>query len=193
MDIKNINNEIKEKYGSVGDSQWMRLEEGDNKIRIVQTTLSDYGNHYLPSKKKSYACIGKEECPLCENEQPSVKFMTWVIDRKDGVVKILEVGYSIVKQLTKLANDSEYGIDESGFPYDINISREGTGQDTTYSVIAGRKNAPLTKEELEKTSNLDDLEEIIEKKKEKTREEFGKSSSKTTDDDDEIDVENIPF
>jgi hypothetical protein len=172
MDIKNINEEMKEKYGSQ-DSQWMKLEQGDNKIRILQTSFTDYGNHFLTSEKKSYACLGKEECPLCKEKSPAVKFMVWVIDREDGGLKILEFGYTVTKQLAKLANDKDYGIDGSGFPYDINIVREGSGKETTYSVIPGRKNTPLTEEEIKMVDELEDLNEIVEKKKEKTRDAFG--------------------
>lgn len=206
MNAKNISEQTKEKYNLSEDGGWMKLEEGDNKVRIVELNYADYGSHYLPSKKKSYACIGKEKgCPLCEKgDKPSVRYITWVIDRMDGQFKRMEFGYSIAKQLETFANNDDYGIDESGFPYDITINRKGSGLDTEYTVLPSRKDSPLTEEEKEKIDELDNLHELVEERKQDTIEEFDVDVVDVEDideedipvieeDDDDINMADIPY
>lgn len=201
MNAKNISEQTKEKYDIGGEGGWMKLEEGDNKVRIVELNYADYGSHYLPSQKKSYACIGKDKgCPLCEKgDKPSVRFITWVIDRADNKFKKMEFGYSIAKQLEKLANNDEYGITEDGFPYDVTINRKGSGLDTEYTVLPARKNTKLKEEEKVKIEELDNLQELVEARKEATIEEFDVDVTDVDKEDipvieeDDINMADIPY
>jgi hypothetical protein len=135
-----------EKYGLGSD--WMTLKEGDNKIRIV-SEFEDYGSHYNLETKKSVICIGKDKCPLCqEGDNPRVQFLGWVIDRSDGRVKLLRIGYKIFQQIGDFAKSEEYAFDTVP-DYDITIKRTGQGLDTVYSVLPARQNTPLTDKEKE--------------------------------------------
>lgn len=177
IDIRNVQQEASDKY-DLGGGGWLSLEEGDNKVRILQTRLADFGSHYVQSESKSYTCIGKDEgCPFCEKEKPRVRYLTWVIDKRDGEFKKFEFGHSIAKQLETLANDEEYGIDETGFPYWINVKRSGTGLETEYNLVPGRKEVPLTQEQKKDFEELDSLHDFIEQRKQNTINEFGVDSS----------------
>ena len=137
---------ISKKY-NIGQSDWLNLQQGVNKIRIVSPFL-DYGSHFNPTERKSLVCIGKDKgCPECaKGNTPRVQFLGWVIDRNDNKVKLLRIGYQIYKAISDLANSEEYGF-ESVPSYDITINKSGEGLDTEYSVIAARNNTELTDEE----------------------------------------------
>lgn len=124
--------------------------------------------------KGDFTCLNSREnlqkgvvCPLCERGMnPSPRFITPVMDRTDGKIKILDQGRMVYDQLLghKRTNDSVIDID---FVY----SRKGKGQmDTKYSIepIIKTSGTMLTKEELKGLEEID-LEKVI---AEKTREEI---------------------
>lgn len=202
LDIKMGFKDYKEtakKYG-VGSGDWMNLQEGQNKVRII-SAFEDYGTHFNPTIKKSTICIGKEECKLCqEGLKPRVQFLGWVIDRKDNQVKLLRIGFQAYQQIGKLAESDDYGFEETP-EYDITITRTGQGLETDYTVLAARKNTELTPEErtqiAEKTK---DPKEIIEnmKAKIKTAQPQGDINEEGEEEveggeKNEVDVKDIPF
>lgn len=158
MSVNLKNDDIEKKY-KVGEGEgggWIKLEEGDNRVRIV-TEIEDYGSHYLPSggSKKSQICIGSENgCPACSmNLRPSAKFLCYAIDRKDGELKLLNFGYTVFKQFKALSQDAEFGFD--AIPdYDINIHKTGKGVETEYSIIPGRNATPLTIQEQDEIGKI---------------------------------------
>ena len=170
-----------EKYGIAGGDDWMNLEEGDNKLRIVSEFI-DYGEHFDNAKKRSYMCLGKGNCSYCDaGEKPKVRYLGWVIDRKDNKVKLLRFGHSIFKQIGALAVNDEYKFDE--IPnYDITIKREGTGLDTEYHVTAARKDSKITVEESEEIdAKVKDVPEIIENMKAKREKEVEEAGGEIID------------
>lgn len=173
-------NSVAEQYniGKGGKDGWLSLEVGDNKIRIV----SDYEvlvKHW--ANKKVTICVGKEHgCVFCaepaekdgKKDKPSAKFLMWCIDRKDGQLKIAEVGWSVVKAIADLQQDAEYGFPDLP-PYDINVKKtvKGSGaqpSDTEYTVIAGRTNVELTADELSAMAKLTPMKEVVDSMKAKT-------------------------
>jgi len=166
MSFKNYK-ETGEKYGVGGETNWMNLEEGPNKIRIV-SEFEDYGTHFDQKLNKSITCIGKEKgCEYCKSgAKPRVQFKGWVIDRKDKKIKLLTIGYKIYQQIGEFANSDQYGFD--GMPnYDITINRNGVGLGTKYNVIPDRKDTLLTTEETNEINQLQLVSEIIENMKSK--------------------------
>lgn len=162
--------EISKKYGMNNNSgQWMKLKEGENRIKIV-SDFEDYGIHYIPAEKKSYICIGRENgCPYCaKGLTPTAQFMGYVIDRADNRVKLLHVGWTIYKAISDLQASVDYGFDGLP-PYDIIINKTGSGIDTQYTVMPSRKDTPLTEEEKEmvKRYTKTSVKEILDKMKSK--------------------------
>jgi len=171
--------ESEEKYGIASGGDWMALEEGDNRIRIVSEFV-DYGEHFDNAKKRSFVCLGKDECSYCKaGEKVKVRYLGWVIDRKDGKVKLLRFGHSIFKQIGALAINEEYEFDESP-SYDMTIKRDGKGLDTEYNVTAARKDSKITEKELEEIEEkVKDPIEIIENMKAKLEKEIGSEGSES--------------
>lgn len=161
---------MRKKYGEKNKSDWLNLKEGSNKIRVV-SDFADYGTHAIKegNKFQSVVCIGKENhCPYCEKGLPvKVQFLGWVIDRNDGQVKLLRIGWKIYEQLKKFQESEEYGF-ETLPSYDIDIVKTGTGLDTRYNIIPSRKDSPLTDEEKALiVAKIKEPQEIIEKMRDK--------------------------
>ncbi|MFA5442055.1 MAG: hypothetical protein WC288_01955 [Candidatus Paceibacterota bacterium] len=192
--------ELQSKYGIKEKGDWLNLKEGSNKVRIVSHFV-DYGIHSIKGERKykSVICIGKENnCPYCaKGIKVKVQFLGWVIDRADGKIKLLKIGWTIKEKLRKLQHSEDYGF--TNLPdYDIDIIRTGEGLDTNYDVLPARKSTELTEEEKEKILEVvKDPQEIIDKMKEKVlsaaedlREELPPLKE---DNPEEVDLEDIPF
>lgn len=185
--------------GSKGE--WLRLEAGDNKVRI----LSEYevlAKHW-GSNKKSTVCVGKDHgCTFCKDKadieaelaketdkikiealkkriaatKPSVKFLLWVIDRKDNKPKIAELGWTIINAIGELQKDEEYGFQELP-EYDVNIKKtvKGSGtqpSDIEYTLVPSRINKPLTPEELTQLKSLTPVADVVKTIKERALREY---------------------
>jgi len=168
MSFNSTEGEIEKKYDIKSkEGNWLKLEEGENKVRLV-SDCSDFGSHFDTQLKKSFICTGKETCAYCQKgEKSRVRFYAWVIDRRDGVIKLAEFGYSIFKEIEKLAKSTDYGFDVTP-SYDIDINRKGKGLDTEYSILADRKDSPLSEEEEKKIQDsCKPLDDMIQKMKDK--------------------------
>ena len=172
-------------FGIKGDTEWMALQEGDNWVRLI-SEFSAYGQHFNNATKKGTICIGKENgCESClandevlaeaksaglsaEIPEPlSVKYLGWVLDRKDGKVKLLKMGHLVFKGIGKIQEQPDTTFDVVPM-FDININAENAGtKNVKYAVFAARKDVALTDEEIQKTEGLSDPKEIIEKMKAK--------------------------
>lgn len=190
--------ELQSKYGIKEKSDWLNLKEGSNKIRIVSNFV-DYGVHSVKEegKYKSVVCVGKENgCPYCAEKLPvKIQFLGWVIDRKDGEVKLLKIGWTIAEKLRNLKESEDYGFEDLP-DYDIDIIRTGEGLDTEYDVIPARKSTELTEEEKKKISEtIKDPQEIIDKMKEKVMVTIQPKelSSLTEDDSKVVNVDDLSF
>jgi len=169
-DIEKIN-----KHYGVGNGGWLKLEVGDNQIRIVSEFV-DYGNHFLENAKTSVICTGADTCPICleaikngkyQDNKPSVQFLGYVIDRKDAGMKLFRMGWGIFKDINDLSMKADSAF-EGTPPYDIVINRVGTGKnDTRYKVRCARTNTPLTEDEMSAIADLKPIEDVIEEMKEK--------------------------
>lgn len=139
-------------YGSydipVGDSTFLKLENGDNKIRLVSKPV-EVILHQTSEKGKPFAtapCQG-EKCELCAaGKKKNYKYGYLVLSRKDGKPYIFEAPITVFRQIVGYATNEEYG---DPMKYDLTIKKEGTAPQVTYTVIASPKQIELTKEEKE--------------------------------------------
>jgi hypothetical protein len=116
---------------SKGGSDFLDLEQGANRVRIVSEP-EVMRQHWLGGKPT--ACVGKDVCELCENgDKAKVQFLFYVIDRKDGALKIGRFGSTIVGRLRELQEDADYAFDEVP-GYDVKINRKGEGKETEYTL-----------------------------------------------------------
>jgi hypothetical protein len=125
-----------------GKSDYMRLKEGENVVRImgnpVQTyihwvTLPDGTQRKIVSPSNSPALVKKlEEAGF--RRQPN--WIIKVLDRSDDEFKLLEIGNQIYKGIQTLFNNPKWGKVTG---YDISVNRGPKGQQPLYSVTPNPK------------------------------------------------------
>ena len=182
-----------------GSSKYLKLQEGDNKIRIV-SPLQVYGRHYVKGAEGSpyKVCIGKEDgCPYCESPNESVKkigatYFCWIVDRVDGKIKEANLTYPILKSINDVTETEEYNFVPKAdgiFPYDLNIRLiEGKGNEKRqYNIIPSPKTdiSPEGLEEIKKLKHP--MKVVAEMKGRKPAEETPPPTEEN------MDVESIPF
>lgn len=125
----------------------------DSAVGVFRGDIYDYKQHWATGKK-SLPCTGPG-CQECLVKAPSLRFRVNFIVNENGVptAKIFEQGTKVYKQLREL--DKEWPI-EKNF---LKITRNGTGTDTTYSVMP-IQNSQVTadKEKMLSEVKLNDLE-----------------------------------
>lgn len=181
-----------EKTYEMGRDDRFKFEEGDNRVRILSPGKA-LATHRLGGSK-FITCYGKDEgCPYHGagapvdkegNEQkPSVKFLMWVIDRKDGKVKLAFMPYTIVKLLAALQGNPDYSFDELPMPYDVTVNAQKAGtKEVTYAVLPSPKPVALTPQEDEEFAKKRPIEDVIERMQNKAKKADQGSSG---DEDDE--------
>jgi hypothetical protein len=132
-------------------NNYMRLEEGKNKFRIVSDAI--FGFEYWkedgkPMRLKQAPIEKPKDIRLNDDGSYTIKHF-WafsVINRNDlgGVIQVLELTQpSIMRNIQDLINSEDWG-DPKG--YDITIARTGKGLETRYTVQPS-PHKELTKEE----------------------------------------------
>lgn len=152
-----------EAFESTGPKvNFMKLQAGDNRIRIGSGPSRVY-QHWettLSGKPLKVTCIG-DNCPLCKlGHQPTIRYQIKVIDKmvqEDPQAKVLEVGPSVIRQISNCAKDPEYGDPKQ---YDIKIRKDGVGRDTKYIVMASPRRSDLTEREEAMIAALPSMDEI---------------------------------
>lgn len=177
-----------------GNSDFFAFEKGENKIRILNRPANVLATHFFGKGKAAYVCVGLENnCPYHEGEQapkddngnvkkPSLKLVSYVIDRKDGKVKLAELPLSIGYAIQDLMNSEDYSFDEFPAPYDITVTYDPDNKDpkAIYRSLPSPKLIPLTEEEnasFNEAMSKMSPEAYIEKRKEKAM-----PSAEATDD-----------
>lgn len=132
--------------GDVGGSDFMRLEEGSNVVRIVSQPYQHY-IHWTTDESGQMAKVrcAVEDCILCQRgEQAKPRWLIGVLNRKIGKPAILEIGIQIFKQIKGLRQKKAWGDPRS---FDIDLERHPKGSQPLYSITPEAKE-PLSKEEV---------------------------------------------
>lgn len=149
---------------------FMRMEEGQNVIRVVSTPWK-YWIHWTQDaagNRKKVKCAGDVGCPVCEKVEKEMvdlkaassnakhkearkpRYLFAIIDRKDGQPKLLDAGPQIVEGIRKMADKPQLGK-PSGYDVDITVNPQSTNQYYTVSSIPngpdGATKYPLTDDE----------------------------------------------
>lgn len=151
---------------------WFKPKEGANKLRILTSPI-----HSLSRFKYGICYEGAPYCKpesLGKDEKLQNKWLVWAIDRSDGAVKLYNMPYSITKEIATLQSNEEYVFESFPMPYDITLSAKGAGtKEVEYTVLASRKNTPLTDTEIEILDKQTPPEAILESMKDKVRAQHG--------------------
>ncbi len=141
---------------------YFTMQEGANKMRIMS------GSEPISEHFKKGVCIGQDKGCTYHNEKESasLKFLTWIIDRKDNTLKQYKMPYTIVKQIAALQLDPEYAFEEVPMPYDVTINAKNAGKmEVEYTLTAARSNSPIEANLLEEFTKKTDVREIVNKMK----------------------------
>jgi hypothetical protein len=160
---------VAEKEFQIGGGDTFKFVDGDNKIRVLSPG-KPVATHRI-SPKEYHTCVGMEHgCRYHEESspKPGVKFVMWILDRKDGKVKLAFMPYTIMKALRDLQNNPDYEFDGPPMPYDITVKATKAGtKEVEYSVVPARSNTPLTADEVQMFADQKSVDDVIERMKAK--------------------------
>lgn len=129
-----------EKEGVLGKGEYLKLQEGANKVRLMSECLEHPGEY---------------------NGKPTFKWLCYVLDRKDGKIKPFFMAHTIYKLIEALQQDPDYTFAEVPMPYDITINAKGAGtKEVDYSVLPARLPVPLTPAERALLASMLPIQEL---------------------------------
>lgn len=107
-----------------GGGDYYKLKEGDNRFRLVSECLPHNGTY---------------------NGQRNFKWLCYVIDRRDGKLKLFFMAHTIYKHLEALQQNPDYAFSDVPMPYDVTVQAKGAGtKEVEYTLIPARKESSLT-------------------------------------------------
>lgn len=129
-----------EDAGLLGSGDYLKLKEGDNRLRLLSECLPHTS---VFDGRKNF------------------KWLCYVIDRKDGRLKPFFMPHKIYKAIEALQVNPDYEFFEVPMPYDltVNATKAGT-KDVVYTVVPARKNTELHGEELTQLRDAKPLKEL---------------------------------
>jgi len=114
------------------NSNYMKLEQGDNKFRILSDAIVGFVDWDKSGDKPVPVRSREANAPLGEGRVRH--FWAFVVyDYKDGKIKILEITQSSIQEVIMSLHQNEAWGDPKGF--DISITRTGEKLETKYSVV----------------------------------------------------------
>ena len=115
-----------------GNSSYMKLEKGENKIRIMSKPILGWVDWTADKKPVRFRMSDKPSAPI-DPKKPIKHFWGMIVwDYKTDQVKVLELTQGSIQNAIKgLATDTDWG---APFSYDIKIVRTGDGMETEYQV-----------------------------------------------------------
>lgn len=195
-------NEEQKKYGGGGGNRFEFENKGVYRIRILNQPKV-LATHFFGKGNPAVTCVGIDEgCTYHteKDDRPSIKLVTYVIDRKDGKVKIAELPLSISYALNDLQEDEEFAFENFPMPYDVKVTYDPDNKDpkAKYRLVASPKQEALTDEEeteLAEKMKKQTPEQYVESKKHKQKEKGGVSqrNSDVEYPKEEINPDDIPF
>lgn len=151
------------KLPTSGSSNYMRLQDGPNKFRVLSSAIVGYeywNNQNKPIRSKHRNDIDPTDIRRnSDGEVERVKhfwaFVVW--NYSDSKVQILQLTQStIMEPMLDLIKNPDWGDPHN---YDITVTRTGSKLDTTYSIIPS-PSKPFTNEEAKNQATKVNLEAL---------------------------------
>lgn len=128
-----------------GNDRYMRLEEGDNAFRVLDSAIVGYelwveGKPLRRKKRGEFTPGELARADVSkftgEKKTPQLFWAFPVFNRKAQGVQILEITQRTIQSpIEALVKDESWGSPVGKDGYDLVISRTGEGTDTTYTVM----------------------------------------------------------
>ena len=148
--------------GQFKKTVYLSLKPGEYTIRILDSSETKQYGHFMG--KGWIACLG-DECPICLNnkkilyEHPEdyasvsgwyprrARFSLNVLDRADGIVKVLQCGPRLIEDLKVMSksirNEQDERIDIRHYDWTLIVKGDGRNRETTPShKFYGKETAP---------------------------------------------------
>lgn len=146
---------------------WMRLEDGDNEIRLLTLPYQYMVHKYKKEGEKGfgnkvYCSKIHGSCPLCDaGDKPKARWLFGVIDRRKGAYRILDVSYAVLSDIRKLNKNSQRWGDP--LKYDLNIVVDRDGGPTGYYSVQPLPKEPLSAadQKIKDEMDVDDLKRRV--------------------------------
>jgi hypothetical protein len=163
-------------FGVGGNSGYFRCEEGNNKVRVL-VAWQPVAKHFLAEGEPPVTCIGEDmgceyhgkKAPVGRDgkpAKPSVKFVTYVLDRADGLVKQAELAYSVIKSIVTLSEDPDWAFDAFPMAYDVTIKyNKQEAPAKMYQVVPSPAKDPIPAEVLADLATRTSVEDVVEQMK----------------------------
>jgi hypothetical protein len=154
---------VVEKKQANNKDLFLRLDEGDNEMRIVTKPYQYLVHKY---KKEGDAGFGQKvgcskehgSCPLCDlGDEPKRRWFLGVISRKTKSYKLLDVSIAVLGSIKKLRQNAKWG---DPMQYDINIIVDKNGGATGYYSVQPTPKEPLSAEDQKIKDNDVDFDEL---------------------------------
>lgn len=113
--IDKLKEDEKSEHAQRSDN-WFKFKEGKNSIRILTEPIAIYEDYKLGM------CY--TDCGF----KGSIKYMAYVIDNADGMIKTMKIPYGIFQYIANLETDEDWSFEGFPMPYDLNIQATGAGQ-----------------------------------------------------------------
>lgn len=129
-----------EDQGLVGGGDYLKLKEGDNRMRLLSECLPHVGEF---------------------QGQRNFKWLCYVIDRRDGKPKPFFMPHRVYKAIEALQVNPDYTFEEVPMPYDVTVTAEGAGtREVKYGLIPARKETAISAVEFQEIAKLKPLAEL---------------------------------
>jgi len=122
-----------------GGSLYFRPQDGQNRIRVVSEPVEVW-KAFDKETKTARVYVTAEGAKA--DREARRRHMVYVINRANGALQIAEFGPSVMQQFVDLATNDEYKFDSLP-PYDMILTKAGSGMETTYNLVAARQNTEL--------------------------------------------------
>lgn len=173
-----------EEHGVGGGGDFFQFEKsGVYKLRLL-TPAFPIATHFFGKGVAAKVCYGADKgCPFHgdkaprnengDEAKPSVKFMAYVIDRRDGKVKMGELPWSVISAVTTFQEDEDYAFEDFPMPYDIKVTVDKDASAANiYKTLAVPARTDVTAEEMDEFTQKNDKKRpdvYIEQRKAKQR------------------------
>lgn len=166
-----------ESEGLIGSGDYLKLKEGDNRLRLLSECLPHTSMF---------------------NGNKNFKWLCYVIDRKDGKVKPFFMPHTIYKRIEALQINEDYAFEDVPMPYDLTVHAVGAGtKEVEYSLVPARKESPVTAVEHAEFAKVKPLAELKQALKDKEAKKAATApptdDAPPSDDGHQVDESEIPF
>jgi len=143
------------KEGFKSGGGWFKFVEGGNLFRVISEPEMIFEKH---NTGICYTDCGYEGSP---------KLMCYVLDRKDGKVKIAKLPYTVGTTIVSFESNEDYAFEGFPMPYDIRVNAVGAGtKEVEYTVVPRPVREPVENKVLDELNAKKPMLEVITKMKE---------------------------